>query len=780
MPRRKPQPRKPAARSPAGPLEAYGRKRDFHRTPEPAGVGVEGGGRTFVVQEHHARSHHFDFRLEIDGVLVSWAVPKGVPEDPSAKRLAVHVEDHPLEYGQFEGEIPKGNYGAGKVSIWDRGEWEPEGSDWRREFAKGKLKFTLRGERLSGSYVLFRMGEEPNWILRKLAPLAEEHREEKETLGFIAPQLARLVSTVPSGEGWMHEIKFDGYRLIAVQRKGEVRLFTRSGLDWTERFGPLAGHLGRVTRKDFVFDGEAVVFDEMGRSSFGHLQAALQQGGDDIVFMAFDLLNADGRSLRELPLSTRLERLAEWIDDDVAGPVRRSRTWPAAAGRDLLRQACAMGLEGVISKRADMPYASGSRRDWAKTKCRQRQEFVICGYTAPRGSLPGFGALVLGSYENGRLVPRGKVGTGFSDAERQRLVRVFQPLRTDDPPLRYPGKDIQWLSPHLVAEVEFAEITRDGSVRQASFSGLREDKPSVDVHLETMHSGEMQTEDALVSGIQVTHPDRVVYPDDGVTKLDVARYYERLGEHILAFARDRPLALLRAPEGLGGDTFFQKSFNKGLPDGVRQRELDDGTAVLTVRDVAGLVSLAQHGTLEFHLWGASFPRVDRPDVLVWDLDPDEAVPWKEVQGAALLLRDFLAERGLSSVVKTSGGKGLHILMRVKRMHGWETMKPFTKAVAGAVAELNPRRFTIQAAKAKRTGRIYIDWLRNGRGATCVAPWCLRARRGATVSMPIRWDQLSEITADAYTIHSAPEFPKEWRDLKPQTIPKSLLGDLGVI
>jgi bifunctional non-homologous end joining protein LigD len=773
-------PRKsPPAEKAASPLERYNKKRNFGKTPEPGSKVSRRKGSSFVVQEHHARAHHFDFRLEMDGVLASWAVPKGIPEDTSEKRLAVHVEDHPLEYGKFEGTIPKGNYGAGRVKIWDKGLWEPIDTDWRKSFKRGKMKFMLKGGRLAGPYALIRMREEPNWILRKLdddaAPPASGDLQ-RETAGFVSPQLARVVPTVPTGSHWLHELKFDGYRLIAVKRSGKVRLFTRNAIDWTDRFVGLAKHLAEIADVDFVIDGEAVVFDRKGRSDFGRLQAALRDGdGDSISYVIFDLPHLDGRNLRNLPLSERQRQLAELVPDE-GGVIRRSTAWPAEAGGELFRQACENGLEGIISKNVKGRYIEGSRRDWVKSKCRARQEFVVCGHTPPKGSLSGFGALVLGSFENGQLVHRGKVGTGFSDRERSRLLDILTPLRVNSAPFASDERDVTWLQPKLIAEIEFAEITRDGRIRQGSFIALREDKKASEVRLEALQTASGKPE---VAGVVISHPDRLVYPGDQITKMEVAGYYERIGDLMLPFVSNRPLAVIRAPEGITGETFFQKSFPTHVPKHVIQSRLDDGTTIFSVRKAEGLVALAQFGMIEVHPWGARLPDVDKPDYLTWDLDPDDSVPWKEVLGAALLLRDVLAQRGLSTVVKTSGGKGLHIMLQLRRTHSWDVMKPFAKAIAGVVAEMNPRRLTITSTKAKRKGKIYIDWMRNGRGATCIAPWGLRARPGAPVSMPVAWSQLPDINAAGFTIRGAMETPSEWMEMKPQTVGKTVLRELGV-
>lgn len=776
MPRKKQQPKSP------GPLEKYRGKRNFENTPEPPPQAVAAGGRSFVVQEHHARSHHFDFRLEMDGVLVSWAVPKEIPDDPAAKRLAVHVEDHPLEYGKFEGDIPKGNYGAGHVEIWDRGEWEPLDKNWKRQFEKGKLKFALRGEKLNGVWLLARMKEEPNWLMRKLdadLPTDPAKTPERETPHFIEPQLARVVPTVPEGAEWTHELKFDGYRLIAVRDRSGVRLFTRNGHDWTDRFAALAARVAEISDNDFVLDGEAVVFDAKGRSSFGALQEALKSGGEDIVFVAFDLLHFAGENLRELPLAERQRRLAELVDED-GEAVRFSKIWPADQGTALFKQACKAGLEGIVSKNSKGRYLAGQRRDWVKSKCRARQEFVVCGYTAPKGSLPGFGALVLASYENGKLVPRGKVGTGFSDKTRRSLLADFGKLVIDRPPFSTKETDVTWLEPKLVAEIEFAEITRDGSIRQGSFLGLRDDKQAAEVRLEGAGEAAVAGQETEVAGIAITHPARLVYPKAAISKMELCRYFERVGELMLPYVAGRPLALLRAPSGISGETFFQKSFPNHLPDHVRQSALADGTQIVEIHDVAGLVSLAQFGAIEIHPWGARCDDVEKPDFLTWDLDPDTAVPWRDVLGAAALLRDYLRDRGLEPMIKTSGGKGLHLVLKIRRSQPWDVMRAFTKAVSAEIGKLGPKRFTIVASKAKRSGKIFIDWMRNGRGSTCVAPWCPRARPGAPVSMPFSWERLGEIPQSGFAIHEPPETPVEWLDPPAQNVPISLLRELGAL
>jgi bifunctional non-homologous end joining protein LigD len=625
------------------------------------------------------------------------------------------------------------------------------------------------------------MKEEPNWMLKMLDPSTHSPASfgvEEEEAAFVAPQLAQVVPTVPTGRDWIHELKLDGYRLIVVKNNGALTIFTRSGLDWTEKFRSLAKHLAKVSRKDFILDGEAVVWDEKGRTNFGDLQAALKGKGDRISFVAFDLLHFDGLNLRGLPLFERQKRLAELLSDD-EGVVRLSKIFPSGQGTELYKQACKLGLEGIISKKKSGLYRPGDRRYWTKSKCRPRQEFVICGYTPPKSSLPAFSSLVLGSYENGKLISRGRVGTGFSEQDRWDHLKRFEKLKIGKAPFKSEGK-VVWIKPVLVAEIEFAEITRDGSIRQGSFIALREDKQAADVHLDGVQVATADPKGNKVLGVTVTHPERIVYPGEQISKLEVVKYFERVGELMLPFVANRPLAILRAPGGITGELFFQKSFTAHVPEGVHQQQLPDGDQIFYVKDVEGLVSLAQFGAIEFHPWGSTLRKPENPDFLIWDLDPEESVPWNEVLGAALLLRDYLADHGLQAVVKTSGGKGLHLMLHIKPTYGWDMMKPFTKAVAAAVAQFNPRRFVITSTKSKRTGKIFIDYLRNGRGATCIAPWGLRARPGATVSMPINWEQVPELSRAGYTIHEPPNIPTEWKGLRPQTIKKSFLKELGVL
>lgn len=759
-------------------------------------------GLVFVVQEHHARSHHFDLRLEIDGVLKSWAVPKGPSLDPSLKRLAVQVEDHPLEYASFQGVIPAGNYGAGKVEVWDHGTWSPVVPDENpaEALAKGHLKFRLAGGKLTGDFLLVRLGSAQeggrNWLLGKIkegsatagstaaGTCNPARRRQVPDEGPPAPQLCKLANAVPEGDDWIHEIKFDGYRAIARRRGDSVRITTRGGHDWTSRFGDLAERIAAVSNEDFTIDGEVIVLDATGRSDFGLLQSGLRaEGSADYTFAAFDLLDFAGSNIAGLPLSSRKELLREVVPDGDPRVVY-SRHWSGLVeGRQLFEQACELKLEGVISKETRQPYLPGSRRSWRKIKCDNRQEFVICGYTAPRNSCPGFGALVLGSYESGRLVPRGKVGTGFSDRQRRELLAELEERRLSVSPFGAggPADDVTWVRPDMIAEVRFAELTRDGFIRHGSFVGLREDKPAGEVHLE--HEPLEDAAKNPLRGIVISNPGREIYPGTGITKLEVANYYDRVADLILPYLVKRPLAFLRAPSGITGQIFFQKHFSAHLPKGVRMRTLpDEDTQVCHITDAAGLLSLVQFGVLEFHPWGSLLNRPEKPDTLIWDLDPDAAVSWREVLGAAFLLRDVLTDLDLRPVVKTSGGKGLHVIVFCKPRWSWERLKPMTRRVAERMAAHNPRRLILNSSKARRRGKIFIDWLRNGRGSTCVAPWSLRARGEGPLSLPVDWGDLPSVTADGTTLRNiVPMVPAEWRLAKeqPDEISAALLKKLDV-
>jgi bifunctional non-homologous end joining protein LigD len=929
-------------------LRRYQQMRDFDRTPEPRGEAPagEGAGR-FVIQKHAATRLHYDFRLELDGVLKSWAVPKGPSLNPRDRRLAVHVEDHPVEYGSFEGIIPKGEYGGGTVVLWDRGRWYPEG-DAHRGLKKGHLRFRLAGEKLHGGFSLVRMHDGDNWLLikseddeasgdgealvrerpesvasgRTLADIAGEpdrvwrskrkggsswargvlrrraaksaepprygHSPQPEQ---VSPELATLVDEVPPGEGWLHEIKYDGYRLIARIDRGTVELRTRKHEDWSARLPWLVDALrAQVPVEAALIDGELVHLGADGVTRFGALQKALAEGHHgSLVYYAFDLLHLQGVDLRDVPLVQRKEGLAQLLAELPAkGRIRLSEHIVGDGGR-LISRACKLGLEGVISKRADSPYRAGRHRDWLKIKCSRRQEVVIGGFTEARSGPRRLGALLVGVYdEEGNFVYSGRVGTGFDhDAAADMRARLDELAVARSQFLKTPPgfSRSKFVRPELVGEVEFSEWTTDGRMRHPVFVGLREDRQARDVRRErpeavdeavkpgkqataskevavreqvtaseeatskkatarragskqtaskrtaskkagseqtankragseqtaskkatarragskqaaarragskkaaskkasktaaaskktskTAANGKTAVNGATASerlprgavevlGVTLTHPDRVVYPDDGITKRDIAEYYESVAGWILPWVESRGLSVVRCPDGVSTDPrkcFFQKHIHHALPPSLHTAPLDaDHEPFLYIEDAPGLVALTQVGVLELHVWGSTIERPDDPDRMIFDLDPGPNVPWERVKETAAALRTRLEDLDLASFLKTTGGKGLHIVVPLTRgRQTWDTVKSFSQGIAREFAEAAPKLFTATASKAGRTGRIYIDYLRNSRGATAVAPYSTRARPGAPVAVPLRWDELAGLeTPQRYTVRT---------------------------
>jgi bifunctional non-homologous end joining protein LigD len=992
-------------------LEKYRRKRDFSRTPEPAGAArprrKKKGELEFVVQKHAARQLHYDFRLEMDGVLKSWAVPKGPSLDPREKRLAVQVEDHPIEYGGFEGAIPAGEYGGGTVLLWDRGTWRSTEGEPLAAWRQGKLKIDLQGEKLRGGWTLVRMhgqragDNHQNWLLIKendstARPGSDDEVVRKEVASVasgqtieeiaadpprvwssnrstkldaagrkaakgaaalaagnagktgraagkagktagkaggagaaakaakagkaaggsagrrpaagaktaarsgpdprlaelaaalrgahrgkpphaIEPELATLVSAPPTGEQWLHEIKFDGYRVVCEVGRGKARLLTRHGKDWSDRFAPVAAAAAALPVDAAVLDGEVTVLLPDGKTSFQALQESFGEAGGGeradgaaMVYFAFDLLYLDGYDLRGAPLAARkdaLRRLLEAAADGsraaVNGGLIRFSDHVLGQGLDFYRQACRHGLEGIVSKRADLPYRTGRGKDWLKIKCLQRQELVIGGFTDPEGARAGLGALLLGVYEEEKLVFAGKVGTGFTAKTLLDLRRRLQRIERKTPPFANPPRGAEargahWVEPKLVCEVAFTEWTRDGHLRHPAFQGLREDKAAREVRRELPEApppgegrsgtagasgggraarGSKAARDTKaarggkagagakaarganaargaktaagarpaapmvrraaatpapaaagkatdpagaagkaaaapaksggraggvveVAGVRLTHPDKVLFPDQGLTKRDLALYYQRIAEWMLPHLAGRPLTLVRCPEGQGGECFYQKHVTDQFSAAVRRVPIEEGGKTVSygaVDDVAGLVSLVQMGVLEVHIWGSHRDQVERPDYAVFDLDPDVGLAWERVAEAALELRDLLAAAGLRSFLKTTGGKGLHVVLPLARRHGWDELKAFTRAVADGMAASRPDRYTSNPLKVRRKGRIYVDYLRNGRGATSIAAYSCRSRPGAPVSTPLAWEELEDgVRADTYTVASLPE------------------------
>ncbi|HWK69136.1 MAG TPA: DNA ligase D [Rhizobiaceae bacterium] len=803
-------------------LEQYRAKRNFRITGEPRGRRRRKDtepGLAFVIHKHDATRLHYDLRLEHDGVLWSWAVTRGPSLDPSEKRLAVHVEDHPLDYATFEGVIPAKQYGAGPVIVWDRGTWKPEG-DPAAGLKKGHLRFELQGEKLHGTWHLVRLrprgGEKrENWLLIKSKDdfattrgdvLEDEPRSVKSGLtieevakgehgdgkakpkatsrktadktksrgqslpDFIPPCLARLESTPPVGDYWLHEVKFDGYRMQARIEGGKVTLKTRTGLDWTDRFGTaIPSALAEFDCDTALIDGEIVVPDDKGGSSFSALQLDLSEHRTSrMVYYVFDLLHLDGEDMTGEPLLHRKEKLRDLLSGAELGPLRYSEHFDEP-GKVVLEHACRMGLEGVVSKRADAAYRSGRGFDWIKSKCTLRQEFIITGYIPSDKSGRDLRSLVVGYHDGGRLKPAGHVGTGFSQRNTKGLKKKLDALRTDES--AYEGaagreRRVVWVRPELVAEIEFRSWTRGGNIRHASFQGLREDKPTSEVVMERPESGSKASEtnppakagarSRATTTVELSNPDKKLWPDEGISKQDLLAYYATVWPRMERYVVNRPLALVRAPDGVGGQRFFQKHASAGMHDAIgRMKDPEDGEELLFIRDFDGLAGLVQLGVVEIHIWGATIDKIETPDQIVFDLDPDEGLDVEEVRRAAMEVKDKLDDLGLPNFVKTSGGKGFHAMVPLKPKADWAAVKGFAHDFAHAMAEAAPDKYTATLSKKARKGRIFIDYLRNGRGSTTVAPYSSRAKKGATVSMPIPWKMVADGTGPAdFTIDGA--------------------------
>ncbi len=813
-------------------LETYQTKRDFKITPEPRGRQGRTKGNSFVIQKHDATRLHYDFRLEMDGVLKSWAVTRGPSLNPEDKRLAVHVEDHPLSYGEFEGIIPKGQYGGGTVIVWDRGSWTPTG-DPHKAYRKGHMEFELDGEKLKGRWHLVRMHGKPgekreNWLLIKgddeearhegEADILEERPESAKTgrqleevaenpdatwhsrpeggnavapkakaaparkakspapqeqdwpkgakkadmPDFIELALAKLKPKPPAGERWIHEIKFDGYRLQVKIKDGRVTMLTRGGLDWTEKFGKdLVDAFASLPVETAVIDGELVVERGNGASDFSALQHDLSAGRfDRFVFYAFDLLYLDGYSLLNAGLLERKHLLETVVPKD-SGKLRYSTHFNEDGGL-VLDHACRLSLEGVVSKQRDSKYISGRNGEWIKSKCSQRQEFVIGGYVPSTAMKNAIGSLAMGYYEDGALKYVGRVGTGYTVATGQMLYERLSAMEMeqnsfDDKLTAEERRGLHYVKPQLVAEVEFRAWSADGILRHAAFRGLREDKPAKDVVREMEKT---TAKNLPKSAVQLTHPDRIYWPDEGVTKEGLANYYAQVWRLMAPYVVNRPLALLRLPDGISGhQRFFQKHAWKGMNDHIE--EITDpkdkgGEKLLRITDFDGLVALVQSAVLEIHPWGTTTDNWEKPDMITMDLDPGEDVPWENVIAAANELKERIVGEGLAAFVKTSGGKGLHVVTPLEPKAGWDEVKGFAKWLADSMSEDDPDRYLATATKAKRSGKIFIDYLRNGRGNTAVAAYSARARPGAAVSMPLEWSELTTEIGPAYfTVDNTP-------------------------
>ena len=947
-----PKPKKKASRARSSAaiekqLSRYRSMRNFDVTAEPRGENKGSRKRgaaknselPFVIQKHAATRLHYDFRLGWHGVLKSWAVTKGPSYYPGDKRLAVQVEDHPMEYGGFEGIIPKGQYGGGTVMLWDHGTWEPHG-DVDEGLEKGRLKFTLKGEKLRGDWALIRMGgkaageKKANWLLikehdgkergpddppvteeepdsvvtgRDLDAIAENqdhvwgthgseqqkeerkspsrpskktsartsqhanHRRDKRNPGstavlsfaselkgtpreslpkFVPPQLALQVNEAPDGSEWIHELKLDGYRMqgrIVSDRAKKSRsatLITRSGLDWTHRMPDIAAALAELPVEDALLDGEVVVYDEEGKTSFADLQAAFQEGKKKpLTYVIFDLLHLNGHNLRGLSLEQRkniLEKiLAQVSDGDHHGILRYSEHLGTRGG-EIFEKACKLGAEGIVSKKASAPYTSGRSGSWLKIKCIRQQEFVIGGFTPPSKTGVGIGALLLGYYRGKELVYAGRTGTGFTQQGRQQMRRRLEEIRQPRPAFSSVppdgARDAQWVQPKYVCEVKFATWTADNLVRQASFQGLREDKAAKQVTREiavetastrprsqskgkettsskaghkkpsvasasVRHQHSSQTALRTLAAktnsskpskpgdefpIALTHPDKQVDSETKLTKRQLADYFWAVREHMLPHIVDRPLSIVRCPQGSTKPCFFQKHVTDNLPDGIegidiRGRRSGVVESYITLSSALGLAGLAQMGVLEIHPWGSTNRDIEKPDRLVFDLDPDEAIPWKTLAESAKEVRSRLKHCKLESFLKTTGGKGLHVVAPIAPEHDWPVVKEFAHDIANQMAAENKALFLTKMTKADRKGKIFIDYLRNDRGATSIAPFSPRARHGAPVAVPMDWKELDAANPLRFLVADFSEWKSRLRHdpwtamlKKRQAIPAKLL------
>lgn len=817
----------------AADLNKYNQKRDFEKTFEPEGKTEKSEGYLrFVIQHHMARREHFDLRLEWNGVLLSWAVPKGPSYNTHDKRLAVQVEDHPLEYMNFEGTIPKGEYGGGVVMLWDEGYWEPQG-DVDEGLSKGAMKFILKGIRLKGKWTLVRWEaksseDKNNWILLKEKDeyaktvdgisefttsvrtgrtmmeieAGEDEKITRNPFSIAAVQLAKLVKTIPESGNWLYELKYDGYRIMAFVEGNSVRLLTRNYNDYTQRFYNIASSLmSWASGRAMVLDGEMVVTDESGKSDFSALQSYMKNpGAGNLTYIVFDLLALDGVDFRGYPLVDRKEIL-ERLMKDAPKNLYYSRH-VRGNGKESFAVSCEANMEGIIGKKVNSSYSGTRNGDWIKIKCDKRQEFIIGGYSISNKKTDGVSSLLLGFYEDGKLIYAGRAGTGISDSDEKYLEYKFESLKRMDSPFKSKPKlksneKIIWLEPELIAEIKFAEWTEDNLLRQASFKGIRTDKDPKEIKIEktkeepelqesiqssvqgsdlvsnlvpNQTSGESSNHDVekpvnvyaaanrvIIEGVKITNPDKVIFDDSEITKEDVIQYYAKVSERMLPYLSNRVLSIVRCPKGISQTCFYKKhpgSSNKEVRT-ISITTGDGGTEeYFYIENTTGLISEAQMGTLEFHTWGSRVEELEKPDMMVFDLDPDEGMDLSRVRQGVMDIRSILAELSLNSYLKTSGGKGYHVVVPLKPVASWNTVHDFAKRLVEAMEQKWPERYTSNVRKQSRKNKIFIDWIRNGRGATSIAPYSIRARKGAKVSMPISWDELDTVTPDGINMSEA--------------------------
>lgn len=811
-------------------LKKYNEKRDFGITAEPLGKARKGSAHhlLFVIQLHEATRTHYDFRLEWHGVMKSWAVTKGPSYDPSDRRLAVRTEDHPMDYNDFEGVIPDKQYGAGPVMIWDEGVWSPEDDPEKME-KKGRITFTINGTRMKGQWHLVRMrapDKRENWLLikskdefalskaknygflkrertsvvtgRTMAEIREagmgkttqrkqlgksltDHQIQSKTRAkksstslpglmkqYPQPELATLVDTQPDGEAWVHEIKYDGYRLMAFVDKESVILRTRGGQDWTHKFTPLKKAIAQLKVESAVLDLEACVLNERGQSDFGSLQAALADNNPGIIQgYLFDLLYLNGEDLTTQKLVDRKAQLSTILKKAKA-PLHLSDH--LASSPDLLRKACEIGAEGLVSKKKDSLYYGRRTTDWVKSKCGREQEFVIGGFMPAKDQSQAIGALLLGYYKNEKFTYAGKVGTGYSRTVAKEIFKKLLPLKITTSPFQEKlgrgRRDYIFVKPEILCEISFMEWTADGHIRHASFKGLREDKnpqrviEEIPMPIEHVTQGvkprAKSKEEVAYRGVKITHPDRIVYPDTNITKGHVAEYYDRVAPLMLPFVRSRLISLLRCTSGVSGECFFQRNPMTGMGDEVHSKSLTHKNKkhdYIYVLNEVGILQLVQMGTMEFHAWQSSVSKQGRPDQIIFDLDPDAGVPFEAVKLAALDIRNRLKKLDLVSFPRLSGGKGIHIVAPIMPEHGWEEIKEFARGFAETMVREIPGAYVANMNKKKRSGKIFVDFFRNDFSSTAIVPFSLRAREGAPLAWPIRWTDLKKYpTANAILLH----------------------------
>lgn len=825
-------------------LALYNKKRDFRKTPEPKGKLSHHHKNLYVIQKHAASHLHYDLRLELHGVLLSWAVPKGPCLDPSVKRLAMHVEDHPVEYGSFEGIIPKGEYGGGTVMLWDTGIWIPEDDNPSVAYQKGHLRFQLKGKKLKGRWSLIRFKnagdkswflvkskdkyakdvteydvviKKPNSVLTKydLDEIAEHYqnvwskkglkkvknvkkkpREPKIIVptfkinlpvspfpSFIFPELATLVSEPPEGAEWIHEIKYDGYRILAFLKNKKINLMSRNNKDWTHYFLTIANMIKKSFSKNLVLDGEVVLLDKDNRSDFQLLQNAIDsEENKNFIYYIFDLIYYDKYDLTSLPLKERKNILRQVLLS-VKNTILQYSDHIIGTGKDVFNTACQMSLEGIISKNINSVYEHKRSKNWLKIKCTKRQEFVIGGFTPPQGARSFFGSLFLGYYNDaGQFIYCGNVGTGFNESSLYDIHQKMKKIISKENPFTTHPKGITratWVKPILVCEVEFSEWTQEGNLRHPSFKGLRKDKNPKRIKREiVLKVNPMPTQKKPVisdekKGLayKLTHPNKLLYPESKITKLQIAQYYEEVQDWILPYIVDRPLTLVRCPDNYK-KCFYQKHIIHSSSDllyGIPIKEKNKTDEYIYIKDMGGLMALVQMGSLELHPWGSRVNHVEYPDMITLDLDPAPEISWKKVVSAAKQIRDYLKQYKLKSFIKTTGGKGLHIVIPIKPEYKWDIIKEFAHAFVKFLVEQHPHEYVSEMSKVKRKGKIFVDYLRNQRGATSVSAYSTRARTGAPVSTPLDWDELTNQRKDAiFTIKTLPKRLKyikrdPWKD-----------------